>query len=76
MLHEPDTYVGTKLSFDEPNLFKVEENVSNTWNSMTKLFEYRHNQELRCKYSLSIYLPLLNENDIRKTVLIVVFDIN
>lgn len=49
MVTEADPYVGTKLSFDAPEM-RVEENVNNTWNSMIKLFENRHNQELRCKY--------------------------
>lgn len=49
MLNESDPYLGTKLIF-QPLDLKVEENVNNTWNSMTKLFENRNNTELRCKY--------------------------
>jgi hypothetical protein len=57
ILDENDPYVGTKLSFD-----KLDEevhqstNVSDTWNSMTKLFENRHN-ERKCKpYYIAIMI--------------------
>ena len=48
MINDPDPYVGTKLSVGA-DFNVVEENVNDTWNSMTKLFENRNNQERRCK---------------------------
>lgn len=55
-LGEPDPYVGTKLPSPKEDISQeVEENVSNTWNSMTKLFENRHNQQAREAFCQELY---------------------
>eukprot|EP01114_Cavostelium_apophysatum_P014494 TRINITY_DN3778_c0_g1_i1.p1 TRINITY_DN3778_c0_g1~~TRINITY_DN3778_c0_g1_i1.p1 ORF type:complete len:520 (+),score=122.28 TRINITY_DN3778_c0_g1_i1:229-1788(+) len=58
MLSESDPYVGAKINLVQelsaPTV-AMKENVSNTWNSMTKLFENRNNQEIRDEFCEELY---------------------
>lgn len=51
-----DPYVGTKLNFEmESKSMDLQENVSDTWNSMIKLFENRHDSKARNDFCQLLY---------------------
>eukprot|EP01117_Protostelium_nocturnum_P014395 TRINITY_DN5475_c2_g1_i1.p1 TRINITY_DN5475_c2_g1~~TRINITY_DN5475_c2_g1_i1.p1 ORF type:complete len:945 (+),score=308.01 TRINITY_DN5475_c2_g1_i1:168-3002(+) len=51
---DDDPYVGTKLPSDERHV-EIRENTNDTWNSIIKLFEARHNTELRSEFCEELY---------------------
>eukprot|EP01119_Soliformovum_irregulare_P002276 TRINITY_DN12560_c0_g1_i1.p1 TRINITY_DN12560_c0_g1~~TRINITY_DN12560_c0_g1_i1.p1 ORF type:complete len:930 (+),score=250.34 TRINITY_DN12560_c0_g1_i1:145-2934(+) len=54
-LNEPDPYIGTKMPVVTEQKEFVEDNVSNTWNSMTKLFDNRNNPIVRTEFCQELY---------------------
>ncbi|PRP78969.1 hypothetical protein PROFUN_13281 [Planoprotostelium fungivorum] len=54
-MEKSDPYVGTKLPSEEQGHLYIETPANDTWNSMIKLFESRHDTEARSEFCEELY---------------------